>query len=451
MDKSNKELALEASQATKYIKIANDLIDNLEKLDGKENSPRRWVWELLQNAKDASNGKGVNVEILIDSTYVEFKHDGYPFEMKHLVSIIEGVSSKPRDKEEGEDEVKTTGKYGTGFLTTHLLSEKICLKSVYKGAEDRFQDFEILLDRSDLTQKGMIEKVKEAFKVPLEDLDNETLCPYKNSNYVPREDCDTVFHYPLNEKSLSVAKTGIEDLHNCIAYTLVFTPEIQSVRVKNNLDKTEIFYTTGNITDDHNISLVEIHRELNNNSSSILIALAKSNKVQIGITLQKNSSGQYVILKREPKNPVLYLDFPLVGSENFNFPVIIKSHLFNPDEPRSRVPLNQEKKAVLNKELFESSVDLYAELLDFATKNCLNAHLLAFSKMPNGVDEDWFKKSIQIKIREFILPSDIVETTTPKIPLEKALIPFVEKNNLLSFWKLASALHPDGLPKEEEN
>ena len=33
--------------------------------------------------------------------------------------------------------------------------------------------------------------------------------------------------------------------------------------------------------------------------------------------------------------PNIFVDFPLVGSESFEFPLIINSHLFNPNEARS--------------------------------------------------------------------------------------------------------------------
>ena len=47
--------------------LANKIIDGMDKLYSKyDDSMRRWVWELIQNAQDASIGsKPVNIEIII--------------------------------------------------------------------------------------------------------------------------------------------------------------------------------------------------------------------------------------------------------------------------------------------------------------------------------------------------------------------------------------------------
>ena len=46
--------------------VANKIMDMLQKLEenSTEDSQRRWIWELIQNAKDVANGSGeVNIKI----------------------------------------------------------------------------------------------------------------------------------------------------------------------------------------------------------------------------------------------------------------------------------------------------------------------------------------------------------------------------------------------------
>ena len=71
--------------------LAAKIIDGLNRLFAKydKGAAERWVWELLQNAKDSSIGQDkVKVEIILTDTYVEFKHSGKPFTIKDLQSLI---------------------------------------------------------------------------------------------------------------------------------------------------------------------------------------------------------------------------------------------------------------------------------------------------------------------------------------------------------------------------
>ena len=71
--------------------LAAKIIDGLNRLFLKydKGAAERWVWELLQNAKDSSIGQDkVKVEIILTDTYVEFKHSGKPFTIKDLQSLI---------------------------------------------------------------------------------------------------------------------------------------------------------------------------------------------------------------------------------------------------------------------------------------------------------------------------------------------------------------------------
>lgn len=108
--------------------VANKIIDSLKglKQSSDDKSRCRWIWELIQNAKDVVNSTG-NVDIMISFNEqqgeLRFLHNGKPFTLQNIVFLIEQVSTKDRD--EKETLKKNTGKFGTGFMTTHLLSDKV--------------------------------------------------------------------------------------------------------------------------------------------------------------------------------------------------------------------------------------------------------------------------------------------------------------------------------------
>ena len=134
--------------------VANRILDLLRNLrySSNENSPRRWIWELVQNAKDVVNSTGkIKIQVNFDEEkqILEFSHNGAPFTLKHLIYLMEQVSTK--DRSSGESSSKKTGKFGTGFLTTHLLSTKVLVSGIL--LEDSNSQSFVFPERSNRTSK----------------------------------------------------------------------------------------------------------------------------------------------------------------------------------------------------------------------------------------------------------------------------------------------------------
>ena len=146
--------------------IANKIIDMMQelKLKNDEKTACRWIWELIQNAKDvADETGGINIEIEFNEKekYLAFKHDGKYFTTDNIVHLISQVSSKERNPDSDSGVV---GKFGTGFLTTHLLSEKVKVKAYLKDEDEPLKKIDILLDRSGETKEEVINAVNESFR-----------------------------------------------------------------------------------------------------------------------------------------------------------------------------------------------------------------------------------------------------------------------------------------------
>lgn len=65
---------------------------------------------------------------------------GRLFTTENIVFLIEQVSSKERSLT-AENKKKSTGKFGTGFLTTHLLSEKVQIHGYLQDDGDKPHSF----------------------------------------------------------------------------------------------------------------------------------------------------------------------------------------------------------------------------------------------------------------------------------------------------------------------
>ena len=171
--------------------IATKILDLMDKLrlDANENAQRRWIWELLQNAKDvAFEDQHVEIEVNIDdlneTKRVSFNHNGKPFTVDNITFLIKQVSTKERNTTENNEIPKTTGKFGTGFLTTHLLSEKVIVSGILKDPDLDYRKFVLPLDRSGRTPGQIMESVNNSISVR-DTLDSQpALTHYNPANFL---------------------------------------------------------------------------------------------------------------------------------------------------------------------------------------------------------------------------------------------------------------------------
>ncbi|ATN07221.1 hypothetical protein CRN76_18325 [Chryseobacterium indologenes] len=394
--------------ATKISKEMSELRSLVEK---SPITPKRWIWELIQNAKDVHLDKGVQIKIDYQkSLHVSFKHNGMPFTADNIRFLIEQISTKSRSKSE-EGKSKTTGKFGTGFLTTHLLSEIVTVRGVAKEPDLDYRKFELELDRSSFDLEDITESVKKS-KESVEGLDNVPVySEYKEGDF------NTEFIYPLQDNtSINVAEAGLTNLQICLPYTLLFVPEIESVEIlsfSNLFTREKEFEKLNNEISVHTIKVSDTEGV---HEIKYSMVVCSSGLTSIAIPVQKE--GDYIsLLPIDEEVPRLFCDFPLVGTEKFHFPTIINNPNFNPTDPRDGIYLTSPERInpqiEENKNIMKDARSLYFKLLDFAVNNnWKNIHLLAqiksISDNYDWADNNWYMKEMVNPIREKLLHIPIV-------------------------------------------
>jgi hypothetical protein len=123
-------------------------------------SGERWPFELLQNAHDTGPRKGLSrVDVAIEWINIgegaefSFKHNGAPFLPQDLAALLSGGSNKDYLSE------KTTGRFGTGFLVTHVLSPRTEVGGLIKTKEG-MERFTVTLNRSG-DEESILRNIKE--------------------------------------------------------------------------------------------------------------------------------------------------------------------------------------------------------------------------------------------------------------------------------------------------
>lgn len=431
--------------------IADKIIKRLHDLEKTvENNKGRWAWELLQNAKDSVadyEDRTVSIQIELDDEKVEFRHNGEHFTERDIRGLINQISSK----EVEEDEVANrTGKFGTGFLTTHLLSKVIYIKGILETQVHDFYQFEFPLDRDGSTIGDLVPKIEKAWG------EFHSSAQKINSRYNKLE-FNTSFCYPLEtDDQKDIAQIGIKEFSKLIPYVLTFIPSIDSVEIINNIDFSVVkFSKSQELLDD---LIVPITRKEGSKESNIFILSMASDKVAIAIEIEKLNGDFYI--KSLNNVPKLFCDFPLIGTEEFHFPVVVNSFFFNPQTERDGVWLkgDTDKEVLENKDLLEIATDLYRCLIEqISEKKFHNLFNVVLTKLPNTedkyFDEKWYKEKIQTPLRNFIFKSKIVELedNDKRTSINELWFPLKSYSNEIQelIWQFTFDLYPELVCKKD--
>lgn len=401
--------------------IATKILQHITRVRDSSHSgqARRWVWELIQNAKDtAYPQQAVRIKIQLFENRLVFSHNGKAFGVKNLLSIINQVSSKSPDNEE------TTGKFGTGFVTTHLLSEKVELTSLIQDQVGDtllpFKSFSVLLDRSGTCQEEILAGVDRALNV-IEDLDS-------TPDVVPDPDAfNTSFTYFLDtQRSKDIARGGLEDLEFSVFYALAFVEKIHEIIIEDHTThhSRTMLKTKEEKGDNPEISTLTLTETVDGKEQLHHFMMGRRDKLMIATPVTGNKE----FLPMDENTPRIFADFPLIGSETFPVPVVCNSSEFQPDEPRSFIPIVDNEVSVnsnKNKEILQEAMVVYGALLEEASAKGYQRfyHVATYLNPPSRPDLDkiWVQSHLFDKMGELQERVPMIFTQEGLVPFSKAL------------------------------
>lgn len=331
---------------------AQSVLNHLTALESNRARVRtRWIWELLQNARDTSANSDAELVASIKQSddEVVFRHNGGSFEREEIIHLIYHGSTKV-------DSPEALGRYGSGFLTTHLLSPEI-------GVSGQLEDgrgFSFRLKREVGSVGDLSKSMQDAASAFVDSLSNEP----------PTDSCYTTeFRYPLRGDASEVVAEGIATLKQSAPLVVVFNREFSSIRIESSDDTVEFKVSGRKRLKQTQFELVTVAETENGSSIAREYLVAQGEKSSVAIPVRSVADGRVVL--PIVHTPRLFLGFPLVGTENFGFPAVINSFRFTPTENRDGVFLwqaedapdaaNQENQAVI-----EEACELLTQMLRLA-------------------------------------------------------------------------------------
>jgi hypothetical protein len=282
-----------AKENTLVASNAQAIAENLQNLKAfPDTHRRRWIWELLQNAADASDAATAKnrVFIRVDSDKLIFSHSGAPFNSDEISHLIYHGSTKQ------EDESKK-GKFGSGFLTLHLVSFKVRIRGVLED-NNVHESFEFFLDRSGETAREIQQNMDVAwagFKNSLKGSNNSG-------------DLTTTFECELNTAAVSVVESGLKDLAETVPYVLAFVDELAEVTVCTPSETKS--WRRVKQTPIGSLTITDVF--CTHSGETVQVAVIGNYVQSVGLAVLLRQSGESWDIVFEETTPRLFYPLPLV-------------------------------------------------------------------------------------------------------------------------------------------
>ena len=353
-----------------------------------DDSGRRWPFELLQNAVDPGPRRGrtsVSVELRCDPAKVVFKHDGKPFEPRELMALLSGGSSK--DYDSGE----TTGRFGTGFLVTHVLAEEVRMQGLLSPDGWSHEHFKLTLDRAG--DENRILRDIAASKRGISDAR-------------PVQDIDTVptahFEYPYGETGIEAAVgSGLLELRRALPFLYATRPTLGRVELSVPDGAIEVWDPSepaaglaveGGFVEFRSIIVdgserreLSVHRFTSGGGSASAIVL-----------VEQTAEGQTVCCP-EPDAPRIFRDYPLRSSGFLPVRFVLDGK-FEVEQERNALLMSD-----IDKPLLQEALAAGVVAARYATEQGWNgAHWLAETRSPvggfrreNAAETNWWAEQLR--------------------------------------------------------
>lgn len=263
-------------------------------------SSRRWPFELIQNAHDAGTRvgrEGISLAFEYAGGVLRFWHDAAPFTMEEFASLLTGGSSKDFMSTE------TTGRFGTGFLVTHVISEQAHVSGILE-VKGGYRGFDVDLDRPNDAER-LLQNVQDSLNSlrhthVVESLDEEPTAS---------------FEYIVEDERIALA--GLEALEEALPYLFATCRRLGEIVIRR--DEHEIVWKLTSATKpsrflnkptEYRVSRVESDGDTSD-WRVVRATSAFSSKGAIVVALDKE--GEAWAVRKPGKLPSMFRQLPLLG------------------------------------------------------------------------------------------------------------------------------------------
>lgn len=404
-----------------------------------DSGPKRWFWELLQNAADTISKepyRKVNVKVILkkregaNGAILTFEHDGNCFLESNDPNKFDDFKNLilPRSNKDVSDNDKI-GKFGTGFLSTHNLSLKIDVSGIFRKLDGEEFSIKTTLDRTffmddrDENRGHRVDSIIQGLKNYTSSLEVKA----------PIEKRETIFTYYLNdEHAIKRVKTGFLDIERTLTTVMMLNSKVGLVQIENYLDSEFYEFAFSSSFKKGNFTIFSSEKRQNGEfikGYSVAALIGEDLTLSWPIEYCKETDQRIVFLDARKEylesvmdeKPILHCTFPLIGSHNLKLPVVVHSKRFKPNEKRDGISLTDKiqtkddgeevKLDLPNKILIESIIPFFDNFLENASVEGENLYYVTRAKeLPESdwISKEWYKSNFLSPVREIILKKPLI-------------------------------------------
>lgn len=459
-----------------------------------DSGPKRWFWELLQNAADTISkepDRKVNVKVSLkrregtNGAIMTFEHDGNCFLESNDPNKFDDFKNLilPRSNKDVSDNDKI-GKFGTGFLSTHNLSLKIDVSGIFKKLDgEEFSinttlDRKFFMDDSDENRGHRVDSIIQGLKNYTSSLEAKA----------PIEKRETSFTYYLNdEHAIKRVKTGFLDMERTLTTLMMLNSKIGLVQIENLLESEFYEFAFSSSFKKESFTIFSSEKRQNGDfikGYSVAALIGEDLTLSWPIEYCRETDQRIVFLDARKEYldsvmdemPILHCTFPLIGSHNLKLPVVVHSKRFKPNEKRDGISLTDKiqtkddgkevKLDLPNKILIESIIPFFDNFLENASTVGEKLYYISRAKeLPEAdwISKEWYKLKFLSPVREIILKKPLIRVNDGSDSRKSILgadgkaqlyfpstSQFKEDSDNNSFYGYCDILFPNMIPVKEE-
>jgi hypothetical protein len=396
---------------------AQTILKTLEALeDARTRFVSRWLYELIQNARDSFDpNRALQIEVTISQEEIKFRHNGRPFSDEEILSLIVHGSTK---RELQESPIR----FGTGFISTHLLSRQVRVSGTLIG-ESESGRFEFVLDRTGTTDKEILTATDRSYD------------EFRSSLKASKPGSDwTEYYYRM--KSTELLARDVEAQLSAIPFVLAFDQRVNEVSIES-LGSRRTFARRADAktwpdgTPSTAVPLVVVECE----GKALMMATLGDDEAKIAVRVGTQGEGKPLEILPPPEIASVFAFLPLLRTGSIGLPAAYHSQSFRPNEDRDG-PLLEAGAGVQttkNKEIFDRcaglAVELFRRFADLGWRRPDRALLFRAPREVGGwlTDSEWYHEYIRGLFRE-LSELALIETDDGKaITVARAAIPMSDE------------------------
>lgn len=387
-------------------------------LQNPEASGVRWPFELIQNAHDfgAREGEGlVNIEFSYQADNLVVAHNGRIFSIPELKALLSGGSSKEFDG------IKTTGRFGTGFLATHAISTRVDVDGILQTVDGQFEIFRVELNRPP-DEAQILENIK---------LTDQAFAEARLVNGML--DIPTaVFTY--QGANPDVVRAGLNRLKQTVPYLYATCENLGEVRIRDPEEAIVFRRVSRNGTGPRDVDGFMLNKAIvaasDGASTDEFIAVsivggakdtdaASEDMARLLLVLKQNDGQEDCVVLPKPGFPRIFVQFPISETGDLPFNIISESK-FEPKPERDGITMQPRNKALL-----KTALAALPSMVEFAVNSGWgNAHKLALMDVPvralggeaAGQEELVWWREVIGEIAEAVASKSIISTCSGYLP-----------------------------------